>query len=369
MRHLNYIFRKMNFFRISERHSKILIFIMATLLAGVFGPTIVTAENQVKKPDTWENTSLTLYKTMALVRDKKSVSLKNGQTSTLIIPVSGKIIPESAVVSCNKADILEKSFIFKPLSPQSLLQGYIGKEVFLIKTDKDTGKEESISATLLSADKGIVLKIGNRIETTIPGRIAFPGLPEGMGDKPVLKVKLQGKTHGDVPVGLAYLTRGISWNADYVAVLDTSAKNLSFQGWITIRNNSGISFQNASVQLVAGDVNEERKPGVLTRNFGMEKAAAPASPLGHDVSQEALFEYHLYSIERAINLDKNILKQVALFTAEGVPFTREFLVIGNRYPFSRSTGARKDKLEVSAIVSFANDQASHLGIAIPKGEV
>ena len=326
------------------------------------------AQDRETGAETWQGASLTLYKTMALVRDKDSVSLKKGETKQLYHPVSGKIIPESAVITCDNAEVLEQSFVFQPVTPQSILESYLGKDVLLIETDKKTGTEHSIPAKLLSIQNGIVIKVKNRIETTVPGRIAFPEMPKGLGEKPVLKILLMGRSDRKIPVEIAYLTRGISWQADYVAVLDKSESRMRLDGRINIRNNSGITFEKASVQLVAGDVNEGKTPVDVTRNFAMEKSAAPG-PMRPHITREKLFEYHLYSIERPVSLEKDQPKEITLFSAAGIPCSKEFLAIGNRPAYTRKISGRGEKIPVLAVVSFKNDKSSGLGIPMPQGKV
>ena len=319
------------------------------------------------RSETWTKTSLTLYRTTALIRDKSFLTAKKGETTILFRPVSSKIIPQSAVILCSKADVLEQSFVFRPISPESILESFVGKNVLLVRTDKETGSEKTVPAKLLSARNGIVLEIGGRIETSVPGRIAFPELPQGIGEKPMLKIKLKGRTDGNCPLELAYLTRGISWSADYTVILDKTESRIALNSWVTISNNSGISFKDAAVQMVAGDVNEEALPPRINRKFSMEKAAAPA--MSRDVSRQGIFEYHLYSIGRLVSLENGVLKQISLFSSGDVPCRKEFFASGNAYAYSRRMGGKEEKLPVQAVISFQNNKDSALGIPMPQGDV
>ncbi len=353
----------------TDNHFKpALVLLLASLMVFLVSGTARSGQAS-KGTGTWKATSMTLYKSMALVRDSDSVQLEKGKTSLFFHPVSGKIIPQSTVISCDDATVLEQTFISRPLTPNALLKSYIGKEVILITTDKITGIEKTVPAKLLSADGGIVLKVNGRIETTIPGRIAFPGLPDGLGNEPVLKVAVRGEKNGKSDVAITYLTRGISWRTDYIAVLSANEKNMDIESWVTVNNNSGIAFKDASIQLVAGDVNEEPSPPPVpvTRTFAKSEAVMSAS--SPDVNMENLFEYHLYSINRPISIDKDSQKEIALFRATDIPCRKEFLVIGSKYSYSRKMGYKPEKLPMQAIITFKNDEASRLGQPMPKGMV
>ncbi len=360
---------------VGARHFSLIQSISPDLFRGIFlgifllvlVPAISCAQEPTDKDRVQKDTSMTLYKTMALVRDKGVVEIKKDEPTVFFQPVSSKIIPQSAVISCSDAHVLEQSFLFRPITPEAILESYVGKMVLLVNTDKKTGAEKTVPARLLSAKNGVVLEVGDKIETTVAGRIAFPGLPQGLGDNPMLRIVLNGNVDKKAPFELVYLTRGISWRADYVAILDKSESPMRLNSWVTVNNNAGISFEDASIQLIAGDVNEGPPPVRMNRSLAMEKAAAPA--LSQDVSREDIFEYHLYSINRPVSLKKGVLKQISLFHSDNVLCRKEFLVTGNRYPYSRKIGPRKEKQPVQAIVSFKNDKTSALGIPMPQGEV
>ncbi len=318
------------------------------------------------KLNNWSNLSVTLYPSMALVKEQGTVTIKKDRQKTIFHPVCAKIIPQSVFFSVEGGLVLEQSFIYKPISPKALLDSYVGKDVFLIKTNKETGKEEIVTARLISVQKGLVLSVNNRIETSAPGRIAFPSIPKGMGNEPLLKIVIEAAEDKKADVELAYLTRGLGWSADYVALMAESGKNLQLNCWVTMKNNSGISFKNASFQLVAGDVNTGTPSMEMTRSL-VRKAAS--QPLNRDVRQEGLFEYHLFSLERPLTLEDGIAKQVSLFSANNVPFKRTFFIAANSYPLSRNLGKRSEKLPVQAILSFENKRASGLGLPMPEGDV
>src|SRR6185295_10805570 len=118
-----------------------------------------------------------------------------------------------------------------------------------------TGAESLESATVLAANDGVVLKIGDRIETGLPGRIVYDGVPSNLRDRPTLVSQLHSRHAGAQPVELSYLSAGLAWKADYVAELNAADNALALNGWVTLTNTSGTSYPNARLQLVAGDVN------------------------------------------------------------------------------------------------------------------
>jgi hypothetical protein len=147
---------------------------------------------------------------------------------------------------------------------------------------------------VLAAGQGTVLRFADRIETGVPGRLAFDSVPANLRDRPTLSVLLDA-AGGKQSVELSYLTSGLSWKADYVANLSTEGKSLDLNGWVTLTNRSGAGFDNAMLQLVAGTVNRVRSPQPQMA-YAMAPAAARAKVA--EATQEALMDYHLYSFER-----------------------------------------------------------------------
>ncbi len=350
-----------------QNPAKSSIFVTIFLTVGIWllAGNSLCAQSAPLRP-TWKNFSLTLYRNMALVRDQTRVDINKDKTVAILQPVSTKIIPQSVTITLEDANILEQSYSYRPITPENLLESFVGKDVLLINTNKKIGIEEIIPATLIAAKDGVVLKVENRIETSPPGRIAFPFIPQDLSNSPMLKIVLKGKADKEIPVELAYLTKGIGWKADYVAVLDESAKDMELASWVTIRNHTGISFNDASIQLVAGDINEERADFESRSNF-LAKAVRMSG--GKGMEQERLFEYHLYSVKHRLCLKDGQMKQLCLFSASQVPYEKHFLVKANDYPLSRRVGERKEKLPVQIMISFKNDDSSRLGMPLPQGDV
>ena len=219
----------------------------------------------------------------------------------------------------------EQNFDFDPLTPEKLLEKNLNKTVTVIRTNPATGAETRETATVLATNGGTVLKFADRIETGIPGRLAFSGVPANLRDTPTLVISLINTVAGEQNLELSYLTAGMSWRADYVVELNERDDRLDLNGWVTLTNQSGAAYPNARLQLVAGDLNRVRsRPPMLREPMAM----AAKIPDMEDLKQEALFEYHLYTLQRPTTLSENQTKQVALLSATNVSIQKEFLLAG-----------------------------------------
>jgi hypothetical protein len=262
--------------------------------------------------------------------------------------------------------LIEQNFDFDLLTPQKLLEKYVGREVTVISVNPATGVEKRETAAVLASNGGVVLKFADRIETGVPGRLAFSGVPDNLRDKPTLVVSLNNAAAGEQNLELSYLTGGLSWKADYVAELNEKDDHLDINGWVTLNNRSGAAYENAKLQLVAGDVNRVQDELARGRPVPLMAKAAMAEAAG--MSQEALFEYHLYTLERPTTIADNQIKQVALMSAASIPVKKELLFEGQNYYYSGQYGELGQKLKAGVFVEFTN-KGEGLGIPLPKGVV
>jgi hypothetical protein len=280
--------------------------------------------------------------------------------------------PETALlISLDYADgfhLIEQNFDFDLLTPQKLLEKYVGKKVRVVKTHPLTGKEKLLDAVVLSVNNGVVLRIGDRIETGVPGRIVFDEVPGNLRDRPTLVMQLNSATSKPQQLQLSYLTGGLSWKADYVAELDESDEFVDLTGWVTLTNQSGATYKNAKLQLVAGDVNRVQNK-FADANGRVEMVMEERLEAESDMVEEALFEYHLYTLQRPTTIKENQTKQVSLLSATKIPVKKEFLLQGQNYYYTSSYGSIGQKLKVGVFVEFNNDKESNLGMPFPKGVV
>lgn len=316
--------------------------------------------------------AVTIYNDdLALVRDRRQVVLPQGAAALALREVSARIRPETAQLrSLSRAQgvtVFEQNFDFDLLTPGKLLEKYVGRDVQVVRTHPQTGADQSETAKVLAASEGVVLKIGERIETGLPGRLVFPDVPPNLRDRPTLVVDLESDSAEKQQVELSYLTGGLGWRADYVAGLSADEKALDLSGWVTLTNQSGTTYRNARLQLVAGDVNRVHDELRMARVMTMEDSMAKAAPAA--MAEESLFEYHLYSLARPTTLKENQTKQVALLSAGGVPVRKEYRLAGGSHYYQGRYSDLGEKLKVAVYVEFDNKKSARLGMPLPKGVV
>ncbi|MDK9704522.1 MAG: DUF4139 domain-containing protein [Sulfuritalea sp.] len=315
-----------------------------------------------------EAVAVTVYNDdLALVKERRRVDLPAGLARLSLREVAAQMRPETALlraVSGQPLSLVEQNFDFDLLTPQKLLEKYVGREVTVIRSHPTTGEERREKATVLAAGQGTVLRFADRIETGVPGRLAFDSVPPNLRDRPTLSVLLEA-AGGRQAVELSYLTGGLSWKADYVANLSTDGKSLDLNGWVTLTNRSGAGFDNATLQLVAGTVNRVRQPE-LQKVYAMAAAAPRAK--AQEATQEALMDYHLYSFERPTGIADNQTKQLALLSASAVPVRREYLLAGNDWYYRDRYAQIGQKMKPAVFLEFEN-KGGQLGKPLPAGIV
>jgi hypothetical protein len=351
-----------------KRAHTVLILLAALLLPA--SPARASDERRSTLQDQQE-VAVTIYnEDLALVRDQRLVSLDKGENILAFREVSARMRPETALLRSltqpKGFSVVEQNFDFDLLTPQKLLEKYVGKRVQVVRVHPQTGAETAEDAVVLAANNGVVLKIGDRIETGVPGRLSYPDVPENLRDRPTLVIQLLSGTEKPQQLELAYLTGGLSWRADYVAELGAKDDRLDLSGWVTLTNQSGATYRNARLQLVAGDVHRVRDELRLVRTMAAEEAMVKAAP---QMAEEALFEYHLYTLGRPTTIAENQTKQVALLSAAGVPVRKEFLLRGSDYYYRSSVGELGQKLKVGVFIEFDNREKAGLGLPLPKGTV
>ncbi len=320
-----------------------------------------------------QSVAVTIYnENLALVKDQRKIQFKSGQNILAFRDVSARMRPETALLRClsspGNLSVIEQNFDFDLLTPEKLLEKFVGKSVNVIRTNPATGIETTEQAQVLSANNGVVMKIGDRIETGIPGRIVYPDVPANLRDRPTLVMALNNGGATQQEVELSYLTGGLAWKADYVAELNTMDDKLDLSGWVTLTNTSGTSYRNAKLQLVAGDVNQARdemRP-MLAKTEGRMYAALPSAPR---MAEESLLEYHLYTLDRPTTIAENQTKQVSLLSASEIPSHKELLLSGADYYYQSSYGNLGQKIKVGVFVEFLNKESAHLGMPLPKGVI
>ncbi|MFC0350144.1 DUF4139 domain-containing protein [Undibacterium danionis] len=317
--------------------------------------------------------AVTIYnENLALVKDTRKLTLKRGVASLAFRDVSARMRPETALLRSISApgslSVQEQNFDFDLLTPQKLLEKYVGQSVNIVRTNPATGAETTEVAQVLAANDGVVLKIGNRIETGLPGRIVYNDVPSNLRDRPTLVMSLNNTSTAQQDVELSYLTGGLAWKADYVVELNSAEDKLDISGWVTLTNTSGASYKNAKLQLVAGDVNQVKERVMVTGSSVRAMAAAPVAKMD-SMAEESLFEYHLYTLNRPTTIAENQTKQVSLLNGAAVPARKEFLLKGADYYYQGSYGDLGQKMKIGAFIEFDNKESSQLGMPLPKGVI
>jgi hypothetical protein len=339
-------------------------------LAAQAAPTVQTSTLADQK-----DVAVTVYNSnVALVRDVRQLQLPTGTVDLRFMDIAAQVNPATvhivSLTAPKELTVLEQNYEYDLLNPAKLLDKYVGKEVTLVRlrTENNSTKEEYVKATLLANNEGPVWKVGNEIVTGMGSdHYIFPDLPENLYSKPTLVWLLENKESTGQSVEASYLTNDMNWNADYVLTVAADRKTADLNGWVTLVNHSGTAFRNAQLQLVAGEVHRVQPP--IEVRAGMAKAmAAPAAP--PQFTQEAISEYHLYSLERRTSLQQNETKQISLLASPGVHIDRLFEVDGQSFYYhnaQRPGEPFKDPVQVH--LKFKNSQDNSLGQPLPAGTV
>lgn len=340
-----------------------------TLAAATPGEIQTTKRDQ-------KSLAVTIYNgDLALVKDQRVVKLPKGDASLAFQEVSAQIKPETALLRDLTEPkgfwTYEQNFDFDLLTPSALLDKYVGRTVTVVSQrpnpDGAGSKEVREQATVLATNQGVVLQYADRIETGVNGRIVYPDVPANLRARPTLILSVHSPVEKAQTLELSYLTGGLSWKADYVANLAADEKTMDLSGWVTLTNQSGIAYPDATLQLVAGDVNRVQPQRRYRAVAEMASMAPPPPPA--PMAEQSLFEYHLYTLDRPTTIAANQTKQVALLSASSVPVTKDLVLEGQPYYYQSNYGELGATLKVGVYLRFDNREANRLGMPLPKGIV
>jgi hypothetical protein len=306
----------------------------------------------------------------ALIHDRRRMTLRTGLNQIAWRDVSAFMDPTSALLqstgSGNPIHVVEQNFDFDLLDSGTVLQKYVGKTVKVLHEARFAGERDSEeTARILSANNGsVVLQYGNRIETELRGHILYPRLPSGFRDRPTLVLDLDSDHAGFRTLDLSYLTSGLTWRVDYVGALSADEKSLSLAGLVTLSNTSGVDYDDARLQLVAGNVNIAQPESAGLKTIAhITNVVSAAQP-----TEESYFEYHLYTMPRRTTILDKQTKQIALLSAQGVPVQKTLELRGLAYYYQGPAPDLGDRLRVGVYVTFRN-RGGDLGIPLPGGIV
>jgi len=219
--------------------------------------TMATAPPRVRSSGSdRESVAITVYnQNFGLVREVRSVPVGVGPVELEYGDVASSLQTETVHVRPlgGRFDVLEQNYQYDLLSPQKLLEKYVGRTVTVYRFNPETKREEAIEAEVLSVNNGTILRIGDEITFNYPGRIAFPEVPENLIAEPTLLWRANSGA-ADQRLEVSYLTNQLNWKSDYVMVISEDDARADLTGWVTLTNNSGATYENARLKLVAGDV-------------------------------------------------------------------------------------------------------------------
>jgi hypothetical protein len=337
---------------------------IACLLSLALGP--VFAQQKTVQPGASVGMELTVYNVnMALVKDTRMLTLTRGLNDVQFTDVAAQIDPTSvhfkSLTAPASVVVREQNYQYDLVSREKLLEKYLGKPI-TIKEKNEGAAPTVITGTLMSAQDGIVLKTPEKLVISNPDSLELPSLPEGLIVKPTLNWSVECLRAANHKVEVSYIADGIQWSADYVAVVNTDDTLTDLNGWVTLDNKSGATYDNAKLKLIAGDVRRTRpanqEPEVAYLMMDAAKSAAP------QFEEKAFFEYHMYTLARPTTVRDNETKQIELLTAANVPVKKLYFFDGRNQQLDDQNRAKcQVKLEL------VNSQQNNLGMPLPKGKV
>lgn len=338
------------------------------LLAAFILPGV--ASGQIVKSDIDDQTSVmvTVYNSnLGLVKDVRKVDLPMGEGELRFMDVASHIMPTTVhAVSLNDPGalaILEQNYEYDLMNAKKLLDKYVGKKIRIVDWNKFQDRMVSVEAILLSNNEDQIYKIDDEIYLGHPGYKVLPKLPENLIAKPTLTWLYRNTSRKAHHLEVSYLTRNISWKADYVLVLNQADTAADLSGWVTLDNRSGATYRDARLKLVAGDVNRVKdRPDV--RRYAMAEMRRAKSP---QFEEKEFFEYHIYDLQRKTTVKDRQTKQIRLLEAPNIKIRKTLLVYGISSYFSRKYTGQELRQPVNVYIGFDNSKANNLGIPLPAG--
>ena len=327
-------------------------------------PGTTTIDDQV-------DLAVTVYNSdIALVRDVRSIDLSRGTSDLHFMDIAATVNPTTvhfrSLTEPARVGVLEQNYQYDLLEPEKLLKKYVGRDVTLVR--QRNGREEEVQAHLVSYNSAPVWRIDGQIVTGLHAdHIRFPELPGNLYARPTLIWTLANEGATRHRVEASYLATKLSWNADYVLRVARDDKAGDLDGWVTVRNGSGTAFQNASLQLVAGDLNRVKQALGRASMDTMSELAAPAA---QRMAQEAFSDYHLYTLDRKTSINNNETKQVSMLSATSFPVAKRYVVSGQHFYYrNQQHPGSPIKDVVQVFYQLKNEAKAGLGDPMPAGIV
>lgn len=373
---------------------------MRTLLAIGIATAMTTAALAADTPDY----SLTIYSSAqpgqvsteslanfgdtlpgyALVRDGRKMTLQAGSGVLRFTDVATRIDPTTvafeSLTDPAGTRVIEQNYQFDLVSRDKLLERYVGATITVEQQRGDT--LERLSGVLLSAAAGTLIlqrDSGEVVSINSYSNVLFPSLPGGLITRPTLVWLVSARQAGTHDTRVSYQTRGMTWWSDYNITLreNDGGCDMDLSAWVTLVNQSGASYPQAQLKLVAGEVNRAPAPPQPVMRMQMKTMAAAAPTLDEGFQESSLFEYHLYTLGRRSDLPDNSTKQLELFpTASKAGCTRQLVFTASPQPWAYWSAPIQDQGygatsegTVGAFLEFDNKEANKLGMPLPAGRV
>ncbi|MFM9000007.1 MAG: DUF4139 domain-containing protein, partial [Opitutia bacterium] len=321
--------------------------------------------------------ALTVYNGgYAVVRDTLPVSVREGVTSVSYSGATAQVEPDSVILrdSAGKAAfrILEQSYRNDAVSQAMLLSLFEGRELDFVRRSSNRPDEVVRGKVVRSGhvpgggSVQPIIEVDGKLRFSLPGEPVFPSLGDGSILRPTLTWRIQSASDAKFDAEVAYLSNGFSWEASYNLVAPEKGDTVDVVGWVTMRNHSGTTFQDANVKLMAGDVNRVEPMGRAMGMGGAMPMAAMADAARPVVTEKSFDEFHLYTLANPVTLRDQETKQVEFVRATGVKAERVYVYEGRCQEFYGETPPDANKVQVYR--ELMNTEANGLGMPLPKGK-
>jgi hypothetical protein len=333
--------------------------------------------------------ALTIYnQDFAVVRDTVPLDLKSGVNNVRYADATARVEPDSVILrdpaGKHSLQIWEQNYRNDPVTQELLLSLFEGKTIDFqnFRMKDNTQSREIVPGKIIRSgyvpgggSEQPIIEVNGKLQFALPGTPRFPDLGDDTVLKPTLNWLLQSDKPGKFDAEVSYITGGFTWEADYNLVSPEKGDTVDLIGWVTMNNQSGKTFREAKIKLMAGDVNKIQPQNFpRSRTMVMEELAAGAPAPA--VTEKAFDEFHLYSLARPTTLLDREIKQVEFVRATDVKATVIYVYDGAESGYRFYGGLNNDRgygtqcnKKVRVMREFVNAETNHLGIALPKGKL
>ncbi len=350
--------------------------ILALMIAGGVSAQEATQNPAAEGEPVRDGVSLAIYNQgTALVQDRRTFTFAEGINTLNFTDVAAGIDPTSvtfvSLTDPSGTVVLEQNYVFDLVNSSALLERYLDEIIDIIAEDGTAYRGQLLSGRngeiILRSDAGQVIVIGlDKVRD-----LRFPELPGGLITRPTLRWMLQSAVAGEQQVALTYLTGGLNWTADYNVLLAADERSLDLNGWVTLTNQSGASYTDALVKLVAGDVNRiQPDMGMVSDGLMYAMRSEAVAP---QVEQRDFSQYKLYEINRPVTVGMNETKQVEFVTAAAIAANTIFVYDASTpYYGGQSRDQYYGQTGITTVgyyLEFGTGEESGLDAALPAGRI